>query len=198
MEALKEFSAQTFSSLKVPNYRLYFIGQAFSAAGNWMQVVGLGWLVLQLTGSGTMLGIVGAFRFAPMLLGGPFAGIIVDKFDKRRILYVTQSSFAIVSLALAFLVYTDLIQIWMLFISAVLFGLIDVIDNPTRQTFVHEMVGPENLRNAVTLNSTEANLARAIGPMIAGTLIVTVGIARSEEHTSEIQSPCNLVCPLLL
>ena len=177
MEALKQFSTQTFSSLKVRNYRLYFIGQGFSHAGNWMQVVGLGWLVLQLTGSGTMLGIVGAFRFAPMLLGGPFAGIIVDRFDKRRILYVTQSSFAIVSLALAFLVYTDLIQIWMLFVSAVLFGLIDVIDNPTRQTFVHEMVGQENLRNAVTLNSTEANVARAIGPMIAGTLIATVGIA---------------------
>ena len=177
MEALKEFSAQTFSSLKVRNYRLYFIGQGFSHAGNWMQVVGLGWLVLQLTGSGTMLGIVGAFRFAPMLLGGPFAGIIVDRFDKRRILYVTQSSFAIVSLTLAFLVYTDLIQVWMLFVSAVLFGLIDVIDSPTRQTFVHEMVGRDNLRNAVTLNSTEANLARAIGPMIAGTLIATVGIA---------------------
>src|SRR3989344_539432 len=177
METFKEFSSQTFSSLKVRNYRLYFIGQAFSHVGNWMQVVGLGWLVLQLTGSGTMLGVVGAFRFTPMLLGGLFAGIIVDKFDKRRILYVTQSSFAIVSLALAFLVYTDLIQIWMLFVSAVLFGLIDVIDNPTRQTFVHEMVGQENLRNAVTLNSTEANVARAIGPMIAGTLIATVGIA---------------------
>jgi len=177
MEALKQFSTQTFSSLKVRNYRLYFIGQGFSHAGNWMQVVGLGWLVLQLTGSGTMLGIVGAFRFAPMLLGGPFAGIIVDRFDKRRILYVTQSSFAIVSLTLAFLVYTDLIQVWMLFVSAVLFGLIDVIDSPTRQTFVHEMVGRDNLRNAVTLNSTEANLARAIGPMIAGTLIATVGIA---------------------
>ena len=177
MEALKQFSTQTFSSLKVRNYRLYFIGQGFSHAGNWMQVVGLGWLVLQLTGSGTMLGIVGAFRFAPMLLGGPFAGIIVDRFDKRRILYVTQSSFAIASLTLAFLVYTDLIQVWMLFVSAVLFGLIDVIDSPTRQTFVHEMVGRDNLRNAVTLNSTEANLARAIGPMIAGSLIATVGIA---------------------
>src|SRR3989344_8206391 len=141
METFKEFSSQTFSSLKVRNYRLYFIGQAFSHVGNWMQVVGLGWLVLQLTGSGTMLGVVGAFRFAPMLLGGLFAGIIVDRFDKRHILYITQSSFAIISLALALLIYTDLIQIWMLFVSAVLFGLIDVIDNPTRQTFVHEMVG---------------------------------------------------------
>ena len=177
MTALKQFSEQTFSSLKIRNYRFYFIGQAFSHAGNWMQVVGLGWLVLQLTGSGAALGTVLAFRFMPMLLGGPFAGIIVDRFDKRHILYATQSGFAVVSLALGLLVYTDLIQVWMLYISAVTYGLIDVIDNPTRQTFVHEMVGPTNLRNAVTLNSTEANLARAIGPMIAGSLIVTVGIA---------------------
>lgn len=177
METFKELGSQTFSSLKVRNYRLYFIGQAFSHSGNWMQVVGLGWLVLTLTGSGGALGTVLAFRFMPMLLGGPFGGIIVDRFDKRKLLYITQSSFAIVSLALAVLIYTDLIQIWMLFVSAILFGLIDVVDNPTRQTFVHEMVGHSNLRNAVTLNSTEANLARAIGPMIAGSLIATVGIA---------------------
>ncbi len=177
MEALKQFSEQTFSSLKVRNYRRYFIGQGFSHVGNWMQTVGLSWLVLQLTGSGTALGTVLAFRFMPMLLGGPFAGAIVDRFDKRKILYVTQSSFAILALALAILVYTGLIQTWMLFVFALVLGLIDVIDNPTRQTFVHEMVGRDNLRNAVTLNATEANVARAIGPMIAGTLIATVGIA---------------------
>ncbi|MBI5457314.1 MFS transporter [Candidatus Kaiserbacteria bacterium] len=177
MEALKEFSTQTFSSLKVPNYRLYFIGQGFSHVGNWMQTVGLSWLVLQLTGSGTALGTVLAFRFMPMLLGGPFAGIIVDRFDKRRILFITQSSFAVLAFALAILVYTDFIQTWMFFIFAMALGLVDVIDNPTRQTFVHEMVGRDNLRNAVTLNATEANVARAVGPMIAGTLIATVGIA---------------------
>lgn len=177
MEAIKQFGEQTFSSLKVRNYRLYFIGQGFSHVGNWMQTVGLGWLVLQITGSGTTLGTVLAFRFMPMLLGGPFAGIIVDRFNKRKILYVTQSSFAILALLLAFLVYTDYIQIWMLFVFALVFGLIDVVDNPTRQTFVHEMVGRDNLRNAVTLNATEANLARAIGPMIAGSLIATTGIA---------------------
>lgn len=176
MEALKEFSAQTFASFKVRNYRLYFIGQGFSQIGNWMQIVALGWLVLQLTGSGTVLGIVAAFRFAPMLLGGPFAGIIVDRFDKRRILYITQSLFALTALILSVLVYTDAIKIWMLFVSALISGFIDVVDNPARQTFVHEMVGRENLRNAVTLNSTEANLARALGPVIAGSLIITVGI----------------------
>lgn len=177
METFKEFGSQTFSSLKGRNYRLYFIGQGFSHVGNWMQTVGLGWLVLTLTGSGGALGTVLAFRFMPMLLGGPFGGIIVDRFDKRKLLYITQSAFAVVALLLSILVYTDLIQVWMLFVLAFTMGCIDVIDNPTRQTFVHEMVGQENLRNAVTLNGTEANLARAIGPMIAGSLIATVGIA---------------------
>lgn len=177
MESLKEFRAQIFSSLKVPNYRIYFLGQAFSHGGNWMQTVALSWLVLQLTGSGTALGTVLAFRFAPMLLGGPFAGMIVDRFDKRHILYATQWSFAVLALALSLLVYTDSIQVWMLFVFAVAFGVIDVVDNPARQTFVHELVGRDNLRNAVTLNATEANLARALGPLVAGSLIATVGIA---------------------
>ena len=177
MEAIKEFSAQTFSSLTVRNYRLYFIGQGFSHCGTWMQTVGLSWLVLVLTGSGTALGGVLAFRFMPMLVGGPFTGIIVDRFDKRTILYCTQSIFAALSLSLAVLVYADLVEVWMLFAFALAFGMVDLVDHPTRQTFVHEMVGRDNLRNAVTLNGTEANLARAIGPMIAGSLIATVGIA---------------------
>ena len=142
-----------------------------------MQIVGLSWLVLMLTGSGVALGSVLAFRFAPMLFGGLFAGMIVDRFNKRHILYVTQTSFALLALALSVLVYTDTIQIWMLFVFATVYGLVDVIDSPTRQTFVHEMVGRDNIRNAVALNSTEANLARAVGPLIAGSLIATVGIA---------------------
>jgi MFS family permease len=177
MFALREFSQKTFSSLLIRNYRLYFIGQGFSQCGNWMHIVALGWLVLQLTGSGTMLGTLLAVRFTPMLLGGPFAGNIVDRFDKRRILYFTQSTFALLALILSILVYTGTIQTWMLFLNALVIGLIDAIDNPTRQTFVHEMVGRDNLRNAVTLNSTEGNLARALGPMIAGSLIASVGIA---------------------
>ncbi len=177
MESIKELGSQTFSSLKIRNYRLYFIGQGFSHVGNWMQTVGLSWLVLLLTGSGTALGSILAVRFAPMLFGGPFAGIIVDRFDKRTLLYITQSIFAFLALLLSILVYTETIQVWMLFALALAFGLIDAIDNPTRQIFVHEMVGSDNIRNAVTLNSTEANLARAVGPMVAGTLIATVGIA---------------------
>src|SRR3989344_6677934 len=177
MEALRNFGQTTFSSLKIRNYRLYFIGEAFSHAGSWMQTVGLSWLVLELTGSGAALGTVLAFRFAPMLFGGLFSGIIVDRFDKRSILYVTQSLFAFLAFLLSVLVFTDSMQAWMLFVFAVAFGLVDVVDHPTRQVFVHEMVGRENLRNAVTLNSTVASLARAVGPMIAGSVIVSIGIA---------------------
>lgn len=177
MQAIRSFGHQTFSSLKIRNYRLYFIGQGLSQCGNWMQIVALGWLVLQLTGSGTLLGVVGAFRFAPMLFGGPFAGIIVDKFEKRRILYITQSLFALTALVLSVLIFTDAIRVWMLFVTALVYGFIDVIDNPARQTFVHGMVGRDNIRNAVTLNSTQANLARAVGPLVAGSLIASVGIA---------------------
>ena len=176
MEAIKEITYKTFSSLKIRNYRLYFLGQTLSQCGNWMHIVALGWLVLELTGSGALLGTVLAFRFAPMLLGGLFAGIIVDSFDKRRILFISQSLFSLLALLLSILVYTETIQVWMLFMNAILVGFIDVIDNPTRQTFLHEMVGRDNLRNAVTLNSTQANLARALGPLIAGSLIASVGI----------------------
>src|SRR3989338_7029730 len=177
MEALKEFSAQTFSSLKVPNYRLYFIGQGLSQVGSWMQIVALGWLVLTLTDSGTQLGIILAFRFFPQLVGGPFGGIPADRYSKRTILLVTQSASALVAFAIGTLVFTNVITMWMLYAFALILGVINLFDHPTRQVFVHEMVGPENLRNAVTLNSTVANLARAVGPMIAGSVIVSIGIA---------------------
>ncbi|PIR83641.1 MFS transporter [Candidatus Kaiserbacteria bacterium CG10_big_fil_rev_8_21_14_0_10_51_14] len=177
MSAIRQLGHQMFASLKIRNYRLYFIGQALSNAGTWMQIVALSWLVLQLTGSGVALGTVLAFRFLPMLLAGPFAGIVVDKFNKRHILYATQTSLALLALALSILVYTGTIQIWMLYTLALVIGIVATIDNPTRQTLVHEMVGRNNVRNAVALNSTNANVARAIGPLIAGSLIATVGIA---------------------
>ncbi len=177
MDIIKQIAGDTFASLSIRNYRLYFIGQGFSHIGNWMQTVGLGWLVLVLTGSGVQLGGVLAFRFLPMFLGPLFSGFVVDKFDKRKILYVTQSLFAFFALLLSVLVFANVAQIWMLYPIALCFGIIDAFDSPTRQTFVHEMVGPENLRNAVGLNSTEANMARTLGPMFAGALIATAGIA---------------------
>ncbi len=166
-----------FSSLRVRNYRLYFIGQGFSHVGNWMQTVALGWLVLEVTGSGTALGTMLAFRFAPLLLGAPFAGNLVDAMDKRRLLYMTQWATGLLALGMSALVFADIVQIWMLYTAAVAFGIVDAVDRPLRQTFVHVMVGPAQLRNAVTLSSTESNVARALGPLFAGVLIATVGIA---------------------
>lgn len=177
MEAIRAFGAQTFASLKVRNYRLYFIGQGLSDIGTWMQIVGIGWLVLELTGSGVALGTLLAFRFAPMLVLGLFAGDIVDRFDKRNLLYATQGIFLLLSGLLGILVFSGTIETWMVFLVALLFGVADTVDRPTRQTFIHEIVGPENLRNAVGLGSARANLARAIGPLFAGALIAGVGIA---------------------
>lgn len=166
-----------FSSLRIRNYRLYFIGQGLSQIGSWMQIVALGWLVLVLTGSGTQLGAILAFRFFPQLFGGPFGGIFADRYSKRHVLLVTQLASALVALAMAVLVFGESMTVWMLYAFALMLGVINLFDNPTRQAFVHEMVGPGNLRNAVTLNSTAANLARTIGPVIAGSLIAGIGIA---------------------
>ena len=177
MEAIRALGEQTFASLKIRNYRLYFFGIGFSHVGSWMQTVALGWLVLELTSSGTLLGAMLAFRFAPLLFGGIFGGAIVDRFDKRTLLYATQSLDALLALTLGVLVAYGAIEMWMVYLAAVLFGLTDVVDRPARQTFIHEIVGPENLQNAVSLNSTEANLARTLGPLFAGVLIASVGMA---------------------
>jgi MFS family permease len=166
----------TFLSLKIRNYRLYFIGQAISLSGTWIQTIAQDWLVLQITHSGTQLGIVSAFQFLPILILGPWGGVIADRFPKRKVLYITQTLYGILALILGTLVLTHSIQIYMIYILALCLGLVNVINNPTLQTFVPEMVGKENLQNAVSLNVTEVNLARAVGPALAGILIVAVGI----------------------
>jgi MFS family permease len=166
-----------FSSLKVPNYRLYFAGQVVSLSGTWMQGVAQAWLVLDLTGSGTALGFVSSLQFLPVLLFGPLGGVLADRFDKRRLLYATQAAAATLAGTLGVLVATDVVQVWMVYALAACLGFVYVVDNPTRQTFVLEMVGPEDLTNAVSLNSVLVNVARVIGPGLAGTLIVTVGLA---------------------
>ena len=165
-----------FSSLRIRNYRLYFIGQAISLCGTWMQTIGQDWLVLQLTKSGTQLGIVSAFQFLPVLFLAPYGGVIADRFSKRKILLFTQTIAAILALILGLLVVIGGIKIWMIYILAMCLGLVNAVDNPTRQTFVSEMVDKKHLPNAVALNSTEVNLARAIGPVIAGVIIAVVGI----------------------
>ena len=167
---------RTFTSLAVRNFRLYFIGQGISLCGSWMRMVALSWLVLQLTHSGTQLGLMTAAQFLPILLFGALGGVIVDRTDNKRLLVFTQVGLGLISLALGVLVMTHSVQLWMVYVLSVLSGLITVADSPARQTFVVQMVGEDQLRNAVTLNSTIVNMARIIGPSIAAGLIASVGM----------------------
>lgn len=167
---------RTFDSFAVHNFRLYFIGQGISLCGTWMQTIALSWLVLELTHSGTKLGLVTAAQFLPILLFGVWGGVIADRFNKRKILYFTQTVFGILALIIGLLVVSHHIELWMVYVIAACMGLTTVLDNPARQTFVVEMVGPDKLRNAISLNSTIVNLARIIGPSFAAILIATVGV----------------------
>jgi len=175
--SLQKVRRSTFSSLKIRNYRLYFIGQSISLSGTWMQTIGQAWLVLKLTNSGTALGLVTALQFLPVLFFGAMGGVIADRTSKRKLLFITQSSSAILAMILAVLVATNTIQLWMLYILASLLGLVNALDNPTRRTFVLEMVGSKELGNAITLFSTTFNLSRIIGPAIAGAIIAVAGLA---------------------
>jgi MFS family permease len=174
---LRQYSRETFSSLYVRNYRLYYIGQIISTSGTFMQSVAQAWLVLKLTNSGTALGVAIALQYVPILFLGPYGGVIADRFPKRKILYLTQSISGVLALILGALVATGLVKVWMVYILAFSLGMVNAFDNPTRQTFYIELVGPDNLRNAVTLYSTLVNLARIIGPALAAALIAIFGLA---------------------
>ena len=165
-----------FAALAVPNFRLYLAGQAVSLTGTWMQVVAQSWLVLQLTGLGTLLGLMAAAQFLPVLLLGPYGGLVADRAGKRRLLMGTQSALGVLALVLGLLTVTHVVRLWMVFVLAMCLGTVNSVDQPTRQTFVPEMVGRELLQNAVSLNSVLTNAARAIGPALAGVLIATVGV----------------------
>ncbi|MGW6732643.1 MFS transporter [Streptomyces sp. NPDC055013] len=164
-----------FSSLKVRNYRLFFLGQVVSNTGTWMQRIAQDWLVLSLTGSATAVGITTALQFLPMLLFGLYGGVLVDRLPKRRTLLVTQTSMAFTGIALAVLTLSGHVQVWHVYLAAFVVGLATVVDNPARQSFVSEMVGPDQLQNAVSLNSANFQSARLVGPAVAGLMITGVG-----------------------
>jgi MFS family permease len=164
------------AAFAVPNYRRFTIGQTISLVGSWTETVAQAILVLRLTHSGAWLGLATASRYAPVLLLTPYAGVIVDRYSKRRILLLTQSSLAAASLVLGLLVVTGAIRLWMVFAVALAFGTATALDNPARLAFVSEMVGSRLIRNAVTLNSTLVNVGRGVGPMVAATLVATVGV----------------------
>jgi MFS family permease len=176
IQKIKKIGHKTFKSLKVRNFRLYFYGQAISLCGTWMQTVALSWLVLKLTNSGTALGITTALQFLPSLLFGPFAGLIVDKFNKRTTLIITQILFAVFALVLGILTANGSINLLLVYALSLGVGLVIAVDTPTRQVFTLEMVDKEHFQNAIVLNSTQFNLARVIGPVIAGFFIATTGM----------------------
>jgi MFS family permease len=168
---------QMITSLRQRNYRLFFIGQLISVAGTWMQTVAQSFLVLGLTHSGTQLGLATAARFLPMFLFGPLGGVMADRLDKRRVLYVTQALSGLLAAAFAVLTGTHVIEMWMVYLLALALGGVNVFDNPARQSFISEMVSAEDLPNAVTLNSVSINMARIYGAALGGVIAATLGLA---------------------
>jgi MFS family permease len=175
MNRLRASTRRTFQSLNTSrNFRLYLFGQAISASGTWINATATSWLVLQLTHSGVALGVNVALLFAPILVFGAWGGVLADKFDKRRILVWTQTAFAITAFGM-FVVAANHPHLWMVYVLSTVAGFITAIDNPTRQSFYVEIVGPNSVMNAVSLNSAAFTGARVIGPAIAGLLIVKYG-----------------------
>lgn len=166
---------RTFRSLDSRNYRLYFAGTLISYIGSWMQTMAEAWLVSTLTGSGIAVGATFAFRFLPVLLFGLWGGTIADRFDRRRVLIVTQALSAVLAAVMWLIVLTGVVQVWMVFGLALALGLVTVVDEPARQAFVEEMVGNEHVHNAVALTSAVGNSARVTGPAAAALLVATVG-----------------------
>ena len=168
---------RTFRSLRNYNYRLYFIGQVVSMTGTWMQAVAQSWLVLQLSASSLDLGITVGLQFGPILFLGAWAGVLADRVDKRRLLIVTQSVAAALALILGVLTATDVVTVWMIWVLAGLTGCTMALDMPSRQSFVYEMVGPDDLANAIGLNAVTINTSRVLGPALGGLLIAGLGVA---------------------
>jgi MFS family permease len=171
-----EALGRSFASLKIPNYRRYFIGQLVSLSGNWMQMVAEIWVILTLTGSGVAVGLTTALQFLPMLLFGAWGGLIADRVPKRGLLLLTQGLHMIAPLAMLTLALNGVLVPWMVFALVFVRGCVNAVDYPTRQAFVMEMVGGERVVNAVSLNSVLVHSARIVGPAFAGVLIATVGV----------------------
>lgn len=166
---------KSFPALKHKNFRYFFIGSSVSLIGTWIQNTSQSWLVLTLTNSPLKLGLVTALQFTPVLFFSLFAGAAIDRYSKKKILFITQTSMALLALILAVLVYTGTVKYWHILILAALLGFANTVDMPARQSFVIEMTGKEDLMNAIALNSSMFNGARLIGPGIAGIMIYYLG-----------------------
>ncbi len=166
---------RALAALEVRNYRLYLSSQMLATTGLWMQRIAQDWLVLELTHSVTAVGIAVALQFLPVLLLGLVGGLVVDRFPKRTLLIITQTAIALTATTLGVLALTGAVQAWHVYVVAAVLGLITVVDNPTRQVFVSELVGSRHIRNAVSLNSSVFQLGALVGPAASGALIHAVG-----------------------
>ncbi|MGD9525829.1 MFS transporter [Pseudonocardia sp.] len=167
---------RVFSSLAVPNYRLFAGGQVVSLAGTWMQRVAQDWLVLDLSGgSATALGVAAALQFSPTILLSLYGGVLADRIDKRRMLVALQAGMGLCALVLGLAVVGGVVALWHVYMLCAVLGCFSALEVPVRQAFVVELVGPEQVGNAVALNSMNFNLARIVGPSIAGVLIAAIG-----------------------
>ncbi|MFE2889308.1 MFS transporter [Streptomyces sp. NPDC059272] len=166
----------SFASLRLRNYRLYAVGQTISVIGNWVQNIAVGWLTLQLSHSGTMLGIVTGARYLPVLLLGVWGGLVVDRHDTRTLLTATQVCFAVQAAVLTALCWTRMMNLPLLVVLMLLLGLTNVFDNPARQSLISELVDRGHLANAIAINSTFINTAKLIGPGVAGVVIAGLGV----------------------
>ncbi len=166
-----------FSSLKVKNFRVYWFGMLISLVGTWIQVTAQGWLVFQLTNSVFLLGFVAFLSSVPIFLLSLFGGVVADRIQKKKILLFTQTAFMFLAFILAILTQFKLITAWQIMVIAVLNGVVMAFDAPSRQSVVVELVGKENLLNAIALNSAAFNSSRMIGPALAGIFIATIGMS---------------------
>jgi len=169
------FFKTTFRSLKYRNFRLFWFGQCISLTGTWVQQTAQTWLVYSVTNSPFKVGLVGVAQFLPMLFLSLFAGVVVDHFSKKKLLVLTQALFLAQAVAMTLLTYTHIIQYWHILLLSFLFGVTQTLDMPARQSFFIDLVGPENVTNAISLNSTIVNLARIIGPALSGVLMMKLG-----------------------
>ncbi|MCJ7673454.1 MAG: MFS transporter [Acidimicrobiia bacterium] len=176
MTPVERAARRTFPSLRTRNFRLYFFGQVVSGTGTWLQLVAQSWLVLQLTHSAFAVGVTLAIQFTPMLLAGAWAGVLVDRLDKRRVLIFTAAAAGGLALALGTISALGIAQVWMVYLLALGLGAVTALDNPARRAFVPEMVQATDVANAVGLNSTVFTASRVIGPAIAGLVIATLGV----------------------
>ncbi|HEV7524637.1 MAG TPA: MFS transporter [Acidimicrobiia bacterium] len=175
MNALRKATNETFRSLHVRNFRLFFSGQLISQVGNWLTLIAQTLLVLKLTDSGIALGALAVAQFGPVLVMGPWAGLIADRSDKRKLLLIVQMIAMVQSFALAALAFSGNPQVWQIYCIALVGGCTIAFDNPARRAFVVEMVPQDDMHNAVSLNSALMTSSRVIGPLFAGALIYTVG-----------------------